>query len=154
MNRAKVITLLIIWCMCTIASAAKDVKIKYTSTIEYIGEGKKKTPMGKGLFTIYSKENKKQPILTLSGTFESIEEQNSELRVKDAELSFADGLSFKSPILSVSISKEKNKESIRCQLPDCNIISNDHNIASANVDFLIQWLKTNGQEYTVSIATS
>lgn len=154
MNQVKVITLLILCCMFSETSIAKDVKIKYTSTMEYIGEGKKKTPMGMGKFSIYSKENKKEAILTLSGIFECREGQNSEFTIKDSELSFLSGLSLKSPFLSISISKEKDNELVKCQLPECQIIDNTYKIECPNVEFSVQWNKAKGREYSISITTS
>lgn len=138
MKKHFLLSLIILFSVAVLEAAPK--KIKYGKYTEYIGAVSNKTPTGDGSMTIFSRINKKEPLLVIKGIF-SIKPDMG-IIVSNAELSINNGLSFTTSLLNIDISKTKDAESISLQMPDCEIMDSENKVFNDEPFAInLEWVK-------------
>lgn len=157
-SQMKVFQLILIILLCGLATmnvSAKEGKIKYSKNIEFKGTVYKKIPDGNGSLVVFSRVDKKAPVLTVTGIFHKGPTADDNIVISDAQLIENSGLKIEGSILNVEIVKDKESERISLQLPECKIIENDVVIENRGpLSISLEWKKQGGKEWIFHIDSS
>lgn len=152
MKLVRIIFVMILGCLISNVTFARDGKVKYTRSIEYRGFLNNKAPDGKGFLIVFSKVNSKTPLLTIEGEFSTSDYLSGNLTVSNANLSITDGLTISAPNLTITINKGKKDESIKFHIPNCNITDGENGVDNVGELLLsLDWTKRERKEWKFKV---